>query len=114
MRKSLCLVPKANNAVKAMMATIADHLLCIDAWNSALCRLGDPVEGECENVTKSRKKHLDLVMKAMSEIQKVKAIHSEVIEKYATLDQRTIGFVLHSEKIEVSGALQIHQRLGCY
>jgi len=32
----------------------------------------------------------------------VKAIHSEVIENYTTLDQHMIGFVLHLEKIEVS------------
>lgn len=32
----------------------------------------------------------------------MKAIHSEVTENYTTLNQRTIGFVLYSEKIEVS------------
>ncbi|OBZ77823.1 hypothetical protein A0H81_02037 [Grifola frondosa] len=91
-----------DNAVKAMMATIGDHLQSIDAWNNVLRRLGDPVEGEGENVTDSRNEHLDLVAKATREIQRVKAIHNEVIENYTTLDQRTIGFVLHSEKIEVS------------
>ncbi|KAF9783224.1 hypothetical protein BJ322DRAFT_1110106 [Thelephora terrestris] len=40
--------------------------------------------------------------KATRVIQRVKAIHGEVVENYTTLDQRTIGFVLHSEKIEVS------------
>jgi hypothetical protein len=91
-----------DNAVKAMMATISDHLQSIDAWNNALRRLGDPAEGESENVTESRDKYSDLVAKATREIQRVKAIHSEVIENYTTLDQRTIGFVLHSKKIEVS------------
>lgn len=91
-----------DNAVRAMMATIGDRLQSIDAWNNVLRGLGDPVEGESENVTESRNEHLDLVTKATREIQRVKAIHSEVIENYTTLDQRTIGFVLHSEKIEVS------------
>ncbi|KAN0081180.1 hypothetical protein V8E55_008804 [Tylopilus felleus] len=91
-----------DNAVKAMMATIGDRLQSIDAWINVLRRLGDPVEGESENVTESRDEHLDLVAKATRVIQRVKAIHSEVIENYTTLDQRTIGFVLHSEKIEVS------------
>ncbi|KAL6308599.1 hypothetical protein BKA93DRAFT_725412, partial [Sparassis latifolia] len=91
-----------DNAVKAMMATIGDRLRSIDAWNNVLRRLGDPVEGESENVTESRDEHLDLVAKAMREIQRVKAIHGEVIENYTTLDQRMIGFILHSEKIEVS------------
>ena len=84
------------------MATIGDRLQYIDAWNNVLRRLGDSVEGESEKVTESRDEHLDLVAKATREIQRVKAIHSEVIENYTTLDQRTIGFVLHSEKIEVS------------
>ncbi|KAF8270015.1 hypothetical protein EI94DRAFT_854808 [Lactarius quietus] len=91
-----------DNAVRAMMATIGDRLQSIDAWNNVLLRLGDPEEGERENVTESRDEHLDLVTKATRVIQRVKAIHSEVIENYTTLDQRTIGFVLHSEKIEVS------------
>ena len=91
-----------DNAVKAMMATIGDRLYSIDVWNNVLRRLGDPVEGESENVTESRNKYLDLVAKATREIQRVKAIYSEVIENYTTLDQRTIGFILHSEKIEVS------------
>ncbi|KAI0030319.1 hypothetical protein K488DRAFT_79701 [Vararia minispora EC-137] len=81
-----------DNAVRAMMATIGDRLDFIAAWHDVLRRLGDPVEGESKNVTKSRDKHLDLVANAIREIQRVKAIHSE----------RTIGFVLHSEKIEVS------------
>jgi len=46
------------------------------------------------------------------EIQRVKAIHSEVIENYTTLDQRTIGFVLHSEKIEVSVEPYNSQKTG--
>ncbi|KAH7882030.1 hypothetical protein F5I97DRAFT_1832632 [Phlebopus sp. FC_14] len=91
-----------DNAVKAMMATIGDRLQSIDAWNNALRRLGDPVEGESEEVAERRNEYLDLVAKATREIQRVKELHSEVIENYTTLDQRTIGFVLHSEKIEVS------------
>lgn len=75
-----------DNAVKALMATIGDRLQCIDAWNNVLCRLGDPIEGESEDVTESRNEHLALVAQATSEMQKVKAIHSEVIEKYTTPD----------------------------
>ncbi|KZT23693.1 hypothetical protein NEOLEDRAFT_1157202 [Neolentinus lepideus HHB14362 ss-1] len=74
-----------DNAIKAMMATIGDRLQSIDAWNNVLRKLGGPVEGERENVTESRDEHLDLVAKVTRVIQK-----------------RTIGFVLHSEKTEVS------------
>ncbi|KAI9438364.1 hypothetical protein H4582DRAFT_2111739 [Lactarius indigo] len=81
-----------NNAVKAMMSTIGDLFLCIDAWNDALGRLGEPVEGENIEVTESREEHVELVVKATRRIEKVNAIH----------DERVIGFVLHSEKIEVS------------
>jgi hypothetical protein len=91
-----------DNAIKAMMATIGNNLQSIDAWSSALRRLGDPVDGEAENVTERRNELLSLVEKATKEIQRVKEIHSEVTENFTTLDQRTIGFVLHSEKIEVS------------
>ncbi|KIY64744.1 hypothetical protein CYLTODRAFT_401450 [Cylindrobasidium torrendii FP15055 ss-10] len=90
-----------NKAIGAMMSTIGDHLLAIDAWNDSLRRLGEPAEGEDEDVAEKRAEYLDLVEKAKREINKVKAIHAEVTENFSTLDQRTLGFVLHSENIEV-------------
>jgi hypothetical protein len=91
-----------DNAIRAMMATIRDRLRSIDGWNGVLRRLGEPVEGENTRVTERRHEDLDLVAKATKEIQKVNAIHDEVTKLYTTLEQRVIGFVLHSEKIEVS------------
>ena len=91
-----------DKAINAMMSTIGDHLLAIDAWNDSIGRLGEPKEGESEEVADKRREYLGLVENATKEIQKVKAIHAEVTENFSTLDQRTIGFVLHSEKIEVS------------
>lgn len=91
-----------NNAVKAMMSTIRDLLLSIDAWNNVLGRLGDPVQGEPTSVTERRQEHVDLVTGAKKEIKQVNAFHDEVTKRRTTPDQRVIGFVLHSEKIEVS------------
>ncbi|KIY44819.1 hypothetical protein FISHEDRAFT_77229 [Fistulina hepatica ATCC 64428] len=91
-----------NNAVKAMMSTIGDLLRSIDAWNDVLDRLGEPVEGENSRVTERRKEHVELVAKATKKIEEVNAIHDEVTKHRTTPDQRVIGFVLHSEKIEVS------------
>ncbi|KAL4251294.1 hypothetical protein ABKN59_006725 [Abortiporus biennis] len=93
-----------DNAIKAMLAKIGDNLQSIDAWSKALTRLGDPVDGEDLEVTEKRAEYLGLVETATKEIKKVKELHAEVTENYSTLDQRTIGFVLHSEKIEVSAA----------
>ncbi|KAI0345010.1 hypothetical protein BDW22DRAFT_1405842 [Trametopsis cervina] len=82
-----------DRAVGAMMATIGGHLLSIDHWIGALSRLGDPVEGEKMQVTEVRKGYLHSILEA-------KELHSEVTQQYTTLGQRTIGFVLHSTKIE--------------
>ncbi|THH27541.1 hypothetical protein EUX98_g6646 [Antrodiella citrinella] len=89
-----------DNAINAMMATIGDRLHSIDAWNVQLRRLGDPVEGESENVTDSRSDYLDLVTKARREIQRMKALHSEVsVEPYGfTKDWAFIE--LYNDKID--------------
>ncbi|KZT27853.1 hypothetical protein NEOLEDRAFT_1154829 [Neolentinus lepideus HHB14362 ss-1] len=81
-----------SNAVKGMMGTIRDLLHSIDAWNDVLRRLGDHVEGE----------HVNLVAGAKKKIQLLNALHDEVTKRCTIPDLRVIGFVLHSEKIEVS------------
>ncbi|KAJ7147595.1 hypothetical protein C8R43DRAFT_889571 [Mycena crocata] len=91
-----------NNAVKAMKSTIRDLSLSIDIWNNVLGRLGDPVQGEPTRVTERRQEHINLITKAKKDIQQVKAFNDEVFNCRSTSDQRVIGFVLHSEKIEVS------------
>jgi hypothetical protein len=91
-----------NNAIKAMMTAIGNRVQSIEAWNRSLQRLGDPVEGEDRKVTERRNTLLGLVETATNEIQEVNALHSEVTKNFTTLEQRTIGRVLHSEKTEVS------------
>ncbi|KAI9775822.1 MAG: hypothetical protein M1839_000873 [Geoglossum umbratile] len=91
-----------NNAVKAMIGTMSDLVDSIAAWNDVLARLGKPVEGENNKVTEKRKEHLELVAKATKKIKEVNAIHDEVTKRRTLLEQRVLGFVLHSEKIEVS------------
>ncbi|KAI9512136.1 hypothetical protein F5148DRAFT_1165554 [Russula earlei] len=91
-----------DNAVNAMMRTIGDLIEFIDIWNDELGRLGEPVEGEDSRITERRSEHLKLVAKAKKKIEKVNAIHDEVTKRRTTLNQRVLGFVLHSEKIEVS------------
>jgi hypothetical protein len=92
-----------NNAVRAMMDTISDLRHSIEVWNDVLVRRGGkPVEGEKKKVTERRQEHEALVANAMKKIEEVKTLHDEVTKSYATPDQRVIGFVLHSERIEVS------------
>jgi hypothetical protein len=91
-----------NSAVKAMMTTIGDLLRSIEVWNDALGRLGDFVEGESDKVTKRRKENETLVADAKKDIEVVYALHDEVTKRRTTVEQRAIGFVLHSEKIEVA------------
>ncbi|KAF8599367.1 hypothetical protein BDV93DRAFT_497846 [Ceratobasidium sp. AG-I] len=90
------------DSVKAMMRTIDNLLFDIDAWNDMLEYLGDPVKGENSKIATRRQEHVDLVAKATEKIKQVNALHEDVTKRSATPDQRTIGFVLHSEKIEVS------------
>jgi hypothetical protein len=67
-----------------------------------LTRLGEPVEGEAPKITERRNEHLGLVAKAKKTIEEANALHDEVTKHRTTLEQRVIGNVLHSEKIEVS------------
>ena len=91
-----------NNAVKAMMGTIGDLIRSLKVWNDVLDRLGEPIQGENRKVTERRQEHVDLVAKAKQTIEEANAIHNEVTKLRTIPDQRIIGFVLHSEKIEVS------------
>ena len=91
-----------NNAVKAMMGTIGDLIRSLKVWNDVLDRLGEPIQGENRKVTERRQEHVDLVAKARQTIEEANAIHNEVIKLRTIPDQRIIGSVLHSEKIEVS------------
>ncbi|KZP24239.1 hypothetical protein FIBSPDRAFT_736125 [Athelia psychrophila] len=90
------------DSVKAMMGTIDDLFIYIDTWNDILESLGEHVEGEDSKITKRRQEYVNLVAKATDTIEQVNVLHDEVSRCRATPDQRTIGFVLHSEKIEVS------------
>jgi len=91
-----------NNAVEAMKSTIRVLDRSIKIWNDVLERLGEPIQGEDCDDTERRQEHVDLVAKATRKIKRVNEIHNEVTKHRATPDQRIIGFVLHSEKIEVS------------
>ena len=70
----------------------------IEIRNYALERLGAPVEGERDIITEKR----ELVERAKKKIERANALHDEVTKDRALPDQRVIGFVLHSEQIEVS------------
>lgn len=91
-----------DNAITAMIVTIGNLLRSIEGWNDTLGRLGEPVEGENSKVTERRKEHVELVAKAMKKIKEVNALHDEVTRYRTTPNLRVIGFVRHSENIEVS------------
>src|SRR5258708_9853838 len=84
------------------MATISDTIHFCNAWEDVHKRLQEPVEGEDHNVTRTREEHAGLILKAKRIIDHAKDLHNEVTKYRTTPEQRAIGFVLHSEKIEVS------------
>ncbi|KAH9039472.1 hypothetical protein EDB83DRAFT_2411948 [Lactarius deliciosus] len=91
------------DAVKAMMMhTIGDLLCTIEAWNDTLVRLGELVGGEDKKIAERRREYEKLVANATKKIEEVNTLHDEVTKHRTTPDQRVIGFVLHSERIEVS------------
>lgn len=90
------------NSVKAMIGTISDLFSYIDTWNDVLEGLGEFIEGEDSKITEKRQEHVDMVAKTTKMIEQVNALHGEVTRRGTTPDQRTIGFVLHSDTIEVS------------
>jgi len=91
-----------DDSINAMMSTIGDLFSGIEAWNDVLESLGEPVEGENGKITAMRQEHVDLVETAMKKIKQVNALHDNITKRRTTPGQRAIGFVLHSEKIEVS------------
>ena len=56
-----------DKAINAMLSTIGDHLLAIDAWNDSIGRLGEPKEGESEEVADKRREYLGLMENATKE-----------------------------------------------
>jgi hypothetical protein len=91
-----------DNAITSMMGEIGDLVRYIAAWNDIITGLGEPIDGEDSDITKRRDDYLRLVERARKRINKVNALHDEVTKHRTTLQQRVIGFVLHSERIEVS------------
>ena len=91
-----------SSAVQAIMSAIGSYVRSIDAWNALIERLGEPAAGEDSKITKRRNEHLELVTKAKEEIEALNTIHGEVTKRRTTPNQRIIGFVLHSAKIEAS------------
>ena len=87
-----------SNAIKAIMRVVEDQIDSIEIRNYALERLGAPVEGERDIITEKR----ESVERAKKTIERANALHDKVTKDRALPDQRVIGFVLHSEKIEVS------------
>ncbi|KAI1792458.1 hypothetical protein LXA43DRAFT_972582 [Ganoderma leucocontextum] len=78
-----------------------------ESGGEGLSQVGDVVEEGVEREelgagSDRRTEHVELVAKATKKIEEVNAIHDEVTKCRTTPDQRVIGFVLHSEKIEVS------------
>ena len=88
-------------SVNAMTSTRSDLVRGIEAWNDILESLGMPVEGENDKITKRRREHEDLIKEAKEKIEQVDALHEDVTKRCTMPDQRIIGFVLHSEKIEL-------------
>ena len=94
-----------DNAIKALKADIGGQLRSIQAWDAVLVRLGEPTEGENTAITTRRNQHLALVEDAKKRIGQVNDLLKEVQDRVDT-SKRVIGFVLHSEKIEISSGKQ--------
>ena len=72
---------------------------CSDCYGSGIhCVFKSDSDWRVRNIRRA----LRLVAKATKKIEEVNAIHDEVTKRRTTPDQRVIGFVLHSEKTEVS------------
>jgi len=87
-----------SNAIKAITRVVEDQIDSIKIRNYALERLRAPVEGERDIITEQS----ESIERAKKKIERANALHDEVTKDRALSDQRVIGFVLHSEKIEVS------------
>ncbi|KAG2070519.1 hypothetical protein BDR04DRAFT_1054093 [Suillus decipiens] len=91
-----------SKAVEAMISTIREGRRSTELWNDVLSCVGEPVDGEDSKTTMRREEHVELVANAKEEIEELDAIYDEVTKHRTTPSQRVIGFVLHSQKIEVS------------
>lgn len=90
------------NAVDALKSTIENLLLSIKFWNDRLCSLGEHVEGEDNKVSEKCREYMKLVEKETKKIEDVKMLQNKVTKNHTTPKEHVIGFLLHSEKIEVS------------
>jgi len=90
------------NAVNAIMRLIGEQINNIAIWEDAIKALPAKIDGELPKITKKRDEYSELIEKAKTTIEEANALHDEVTKNRTTADRRIIGYVLHSEKIEVN------------
>jgi hypothetical protein len=90
------------NAVNAIMRLIGEQINNIAVWEDAIKALPAKIDGELPKITKKRDEYSELIEKAKTTIEGANALHDEVTKNRTTADRRIIGYVLHSEKIEVN------------
>jgi hypothetical protein len=95
-----------NNAITSKLCAIGNRAGMIDIWNYKIARLSEPApadgEEEDERMAKVRHDYVDLVDEAKKKIEEINELHSDVTKFRTTLEQRTIGFVLHAKPVTVS------------
>ncbi|KAK6343608.1 hypothetical protein TWF730_011199 [Orbilia blumenaviensis] len=91
-----------NNAIEAMTKKITTLTTSIEIWNNVLARLGEFINGEDITITENRDETLQLIANTTRKIKHIKMLQEEVTKDRTPLEQRVIGFVLHSEIIKVS------------
>jgi len=90
------------NAVNAIMRLIGEQINNITVWEDAIKALPAKINGELPKITKKRDEYSELIEKAKTTIKEANTLHDEVTKNHTTADRRIIGYVLHSEKIEVN------------
>ena len=89
------------NAIERMMVTIATQHQAIRDWEAVLRRLGEPKEGDDQEITDKRKKYLAMVEKAKRTIDHANKFHTQITKLWTCSGQRIIGEVAHVEPIAV-------------
>ena len=91
-----------SRGIRDMIYKISNLCCNINIWNSEINRLLKPTKGENPDITNEHKKYMVLVEGVMENINKLNALHSEVMKYYSTPKLHVFGHVLHTSPIQVS------------
>ncbi|KAG6818779.1 hypothetical protein H0H93_001822 [Arthromyces matolae] len=90
------------DALQKMMLKISDEADSVGEYENELAKLGEPADGESEQVTQERQQFQNDLMKAKRSIKNTEIFYKDVTNHWTLPIQRTLGHVVYSPPVSLS------------